>query len=79
MNDAAIGIDGSVFLAGYTLGNWGDVNAGRSDFAVVKIDADGNEIWRLQVRVQMCLFSNPMTSFLLNFDCMSITSDTASA
>lgn len=51
VNDVAIGTDGSVFLAGETTGDWGSVNEGRSDFALVKLDAGGNEIWRWQVRL----------------------------
>ena len=49
--DVAIGDDGSVFLAGFTFGDWGDVKSGRSDFAVVKLSTDGNELWRWQVRL----------------------------
>ena len=43
VNDIAIGLDGSVLLAGETYGPWEGVNEGRSDFAVVKLDAEGNE------------------------------------
>lgn len=49
--DVAIGNDGSVFLAGTTFGDWNDTNAGDSDFAAAKLDADGNEVWRWQVRL----------------------------
>lgn len=50
VHHVAVGIDGSVFLAGATYGDWSGVNAGESDFAVVKLDADGNETWRWHVR-----------------------------
>ena len=42
--------DGSVVLAGASSGNWSGLNRGGQDFAAVKIDSDGNEIWRWQVR-----------------------------
>lgn len=37
-------------LAGETYGNWGGDNAGAADFAAVKLDSDGVEVWRYQVR-----------------------------
>lgn len=43
--------DGSIVLAGYTRGDWDGQNAGEADFAAIKLDAEGNEIWRLQVSV----------------------------
>lgn len=43
--------DGSFVLAGKTTGVLsGLASAGGVDFAAVKLDADGNEIWRWQVR-----------------------------
>lgn len=43
-------VNGSVVMAGYTSGDWdGEVHAGGDDFAAVKLDADGNEVWRWQV------------------------------
>lgn len=47
----ALGIDGSVFLAGTTYGDWYGVNVGGRDFAAAKLDADGNPEWRWQVRL----------------------------
>ena len=42
--------DGSYILAGHTEGNWnGERNGGR-DFAAVKLDAGGKEVWKWQVR-----------------------------
>lgn len=41
--------DGSVYLAGYTRGDWSATNAGYMDFAAVKLHADGVEEWRWQV------------------------------
>ncbi|CAN0529637.1 unnamed protein product, partial [Scytosiphon promiscuus] len=47
---AAMGEDGSVVLAGITSGVWNSPNAGGySDFAAVKLDIKGEEIWRWQV------------------------------
>lgn len=48
--ECTLGSDGSIYLAGYTTGNWSDINVGHEDFAAAKLDADGNEIWRWQVR-----------------------------
>ena len=42
--------DGSVIIAGYTYGSYEDVNAGSSNFGAVKIDGDGNTVWKWQVR-----------------------------
>lgn len=42
--------DGSIVLAGHTLGDWDGVNeGGEGDFIAVKIDTDGRELWRWQV------------------------------
>lgn len=43
------GDDGSVFLAGHTLGSFGNGNRGQEDFVVVKLDEHGVELWRWQV------------------------------
>ncbi|CAM9360961.1 unnamed protein product [Scytosiphon promiscuus] len=45
---ATAGWDGSYFLAGFTSGNWNGANSGESDWATVKLDADGTEVWRYQ-------------------------------
>lgn len=45
-----MGSDGFIYIAGYTLGDWAGTNAGDEDFAAAKLDADGNEIWRWQVK-----------------------------
>lgn len=42
--------DGSVVLAGSTSGDWQGNNLGKSDFAAVKLDADGNLLWKWQAR-----------------------------
>lgn len=47
-------IDGSVMLAGITGGTWGGAYSnvgGEYDFAAVKLDANGDEVWRWQVRL----------------------------
>ena len=36
-------------LAGFTYGNWSGTSAGSSDFAAVKLDSTGTEVWRWQV------------------------------
>lgn len=41
--------DGSVVLAGSTTGSWSGSNQGEEDFAAVKLDVDGVEVWRWQV------------------------------
>lgn len=46
---AVVGHDASVILAGYSIGNWSGTALGRADFAAVKLDAGGNELWRWQV------------------------------
>ncbi|CAM9529226.1 unnamed protein product [Hapterophycus canaliculatus] len=40
--------DEGVVLAGFTDGTWSGDNAGGSDFAAVKLDSDGVEVWRYQ-------------------------------
>lgn len=51
---AAIGDDGSVVLVGNAGGEWSGIDAGGgADFAAVKLDADGTELWRWQVRRHM--------------------------
>lgn len=41
--------DGSVIIAGGSRGDWGGPNAGSGDFAAVKLDENGDEVWRWQV------------------------------
>ena len=45
--------DGSVVLAGYTKGAWIGANDGSYDFAAVKLDAEGTEVWRWQVTTSL--------------------------
>lgn len=47
--NAAAGDDGSFVLAGWTDGEWGDSFDTSLDFAAVKLDANGVELWRWQV------------------------------
>lgn len=42
--------DGSVFLAGSTNGSWDGPNNGSYVFAAVKLNVNGIEVWRWQVR-----------------------------
>lgn len=46
-----VGVDGSVVLVGSTSGDWSTThtNSTSQDFAAVKLDADGAELWRFQV------------------------------
>ena len=41
--------DRIIILGGYTQSSWSGSNAGGVDFALVALDADGEEIWRWQV------------------------------
>lgn len=51
LNAVSMTEDGGYVLAGYTEGVWsGEASAGGQDFVVVKLDADGQEVWRWQVR-----------------------------
>lgn len=50
LNASVMVTDGSVVLAGWTLGNWDGTNAGSYDCAAVKLDVDGNVLWKWQVR-----------------------------
>ena len=45
----AIQANGSIVLAGSTLGDWSGLNAGSDDFAALALDSEGQEIWRWQV------------------------------
>ena len=49
-----VGNDDSIVLAGYSCGNWSGISVGRADFAAVRLDADGNELWRWQVLQLEC-------------------------
>ena len=40
---------GSVIIAGHTKSGWSHASAGKSDFAAVKLDNNGKELWRWQV------------------------------
>ena len=42
-------INGTFVLAGSTSGDWNGSNVGDRDFAALKLDADGNVIWKWQV------------------------------
>lgn len=42
--------DGSAFYVGTTDGDWNRTNIGGIDFAGGMITADGDELWRWQVR-----------------------------
>lgn len=42
--------DGSVVLSGDTNGSFSGSNTGGFDFVAVKLDADGNVLWKWQVK-----------------------------
>lgn len=44
-----MGDNSSVILVGSSYGNWADTNKGGEDFIAVKLDADGNILWKWQV------------------------------
>lgn len=57
----ALAEDGSMIVVGETDGSWDGANAGGNDFAAFRLDADGEEIWRYQVRtfLNVCCLSSP--------------------
>lgn len=46
----AVGKDGSALLAGSSTGSWDGIHLGGRDFVAVKVDSDGKELWRWQVK-----------------------------
>lgn len=50
MFGAAETSDGSIILCGYTEGNWTAAIQGDYDYAVVKLDSNGEVVWRRQVK-----------------------------
>lgn len=50
MNDVVMNSDGSTVLVGSSEGEWNAANAGSRDFAAAKLSADGELIWKWQVR-----------------------------
>lgn len=42
--------DGAFVMVGQCEGDWSGESSGALDFAVIKLDADGDELWRWQVR-----------------------------
>lgn len=53
-----MGVDGSIYVGVFTLGVFGgDVSAGGTDLAAVKLDNDGKELWRWQVGENVLLQS----------------------
>ena len=82
--DRAYGIfaddDESVVLTGHTNGLWSIASSGATDWAAVKLDENGNELWRWLVTQlsRMCLYATThllTKAFVLNNDslcCYSI-------
>ena len=52
LKGVAIQADGSILLAGYTEGDWDGESAGERDFIMVALSADGEELWRWQVKLK---------------------------
>lgn len=49
VSDIVTGDDNAHILAGHTDGLWSDFKAGGEDFAALKLDENGTELWRWQV------------------------------
>ena len=49
IHDAALGSDGNYIFGGNTNGNWNATHAGLWDWAVFKVDEQGNFLWKWQV------------------------------
>ena len=51
-NDSPLGVsvapDGSIYVGGFTDGNFAGLNQGSADVWLARFDADGNELWRRQ-------------------------------
>lgn len=45
----AVRPDGSIFVVGYTEGDWDGANIGGADFAGAMLTAEGKELWRWMV------------------------------
>lgn len=45
----AVDQDGSAVFTGLSAGEWDGVSSGDQDFVAVKIDRNGEELWRWQV------------------------------
>lgn len=51
--------DGSVFMAGYTYGNFSSENLGSTDFLAIQLDADGLFLWSWQASDYFLHFCTP--------------------
>ena len=47
---AVVTADGNIVLSGYTDGDFDGTQIGSYDAAAVKLDTDGQELWRYQVK-----------------------------
>ncbi len=45
----AIDKSGNIYIAGYTTGDFDGTNAGKNDIFVIKIDSEGNILWKKQI------------------------------
>lgn len=50
LRGGAVGSDGSTVLVGHSKGDWNGTNAGDYDFVALKVDAQGEIIWKWQVK-----------------------------
>ena len=52
MNDSPLGVsvapDGSIYVGGFTDGDFASINQGSADVWLARFDGDGNELWRRQ-------------------------------
>lgn len=58
----AEGNDGSVVITGHTFGVWSIRNSGDADFAAIKLNEHGVELWRWQVThlvLSVCMRHHP--------------------
>lgn len=51
LNAAVTTADGNIVLSGHTFGDFGGTQVGSYDAAAVKLDTDGGELWRYQVKL----------------------------
>lgn len=67
---ASAGSGGSVVLSGFTNGNWSGTHRGSRDYTAMKLDSDGEVVWRLQVTAaHACLLCGALTRGVYQSSC----------